>query len=281
MAHRVGSLCEDLFPPPKEFSKNAHVGSMAQYQSMYDESMRNPASFWRPIAESLEIRNLPPDDAFFSWNFNVEKGPIFTKWMEGAKANICYSALDLNLKRGLGNRVAFFWEGNDPSDQSSITYGELHRQVCTFANVLKKHGVKKGDRVAIYMPMIPGLVVAMLACARIGAPHSIVVSNVNLSQHKRESCTIVHGSTGHCFLTVRRLLFGLVARQDLGLRLFAAHHGGWGVQGPEMRSVEGYLRPRSVCKVYKLQSIEIFVRGTMRNSIFGQTMSEKTDGSNT
>uniref|UniRef100_A0A8C1UUN7 Acetyl-coenzyme A synthetase, cytoplasmic n=1 Tax=Cyprinus carpio TaxID=7962 RepID=A0A8C1UUN7_CYPCA len=112
---------------------------------------------------------------FLDYNFDVTKGEIFVKCMEGATTNICYNVLDRNVyERKLGDKVAFYWEGNEPGDEKTVTYRELLQQVCKFANVLKSQGVKKGDRVSIYMPMVVELVVAMLACARIGAVHSIV-----------------------------------------------------------------------------------------------------------
>ena len=108
------------------------------------------------------------------YNFDTRKGPIKIEWMVGAKTNICYNALDRNVEAGHGDKIAFHWVGNDPQDNGSVTYSQLLAEVCKFANVLESRGVKKGDRVCIYMPMITELVVAMLACARIGAIHSIV-----------------------------------------------------------------------------------------------------------
>ena len=101
------------------------------------------------------------------------KGKVSIKWFKGGKTNITYNCLDRHLETR-GDQVAIIWEGNEPGDDRKLTYKELHEEVCKFANVLKANGVKKGDRVAIYMPMIPELAIAMLACARIGAIHSIV-----------------------------------------------------------------------------------------------------------
>uniref|UniRef100_A0A8C0E8I7 Acetyl-coenzyme A synthetase n=1 Tax=Bubo bubo TaxID=30461 RepID=A0A8C0E8I7_BUBBB len=112
---------------------------------------------------------------FLKYNFDVTKGKIFIEWMKGATTNICYNLLDRNVnEKKLGDKIAFYWEGNEPGDSAKITYSELLHKVCQFANVLRSQGVKKGDRISIYMPMILELVVAMLACARIGALHSIV-----------------------------------------------------------------------------------------------------------
>ena len=108
-----------------------------------------------------------------SYNYNMDNGPVFIKWFEGAKTNITYNCIDRHLA-DRGDQIAIIWEGNEPGEDAKLTYSELHEQVCKFANVLKSRGVKKGDCVSIYMPMIPELAIAMLACARIGAIHSIV-----------------------------------------------------------------------------------------------------------
>ncbi|XP_028406316.1 acetyl-coenzyme A synthetase, cytoplasmic-like [Dendronephthya gigantea] len=162
-----------IVQPDSRIAVEAHVKSMEQYQQMYKRSVEDPEGFWGEIAQQFHWHKLPT--TFLSFNFNVENGPIFIKWMEGAQTNICYNVLDRIVKEKNGeNTVAFYWEGNYPGDCSEITYGQLLVEVCKFANVLKAKGVKKGDRVAIYLPMIIELVVAMLACARIGAVHSIV-----------------------------------------------------------------------------------------------------------
>ncbi|XP_064617241.1 acetyl-coenzyme A synthetase, cytoplasmic-like [Liolophura sinensis] len=149
---------------------------MEQYRKMYKQSVEDPSSFWGEIAKQFYWKTPPASDGrkFFDFNFDHTKGPIFVKWMEGATTNICYNALDRHIENGLGDKIAFYWEGNDPEDVGKITYSQLREEVCKFANVLKGLGLKKGDRVAIYMPMIIELTVAMLACARIGIIHSIV-----------------------------------------------------------------------------------------------------------
>lgn len=141
---------------------------------MYQKSIDNPEEFWGEIAKQFYFETPANVDKFFTYNFDICKGPIFTKWLEGATTNVCYNLLDRNIKAGHGEKVAFYWEGNHPDDYSRLTYRKLLEEVSRFANVLKNHGVVKGDRVAIYMPMILELAVAMLACARIGAVHSIV-----------------------------------------------------------------------------------------------------------
>ena len=142
----------------------------------YAKSIQDPDGFWKDIADNFYFETPPPKSSkLLDYNFNVKNGPISIKFMEGAKTNICYNLLDYNImKHGRKDTVAYYWEGNDPKDSSSITYGGLLKQVCKFSNVLKSLGVQKGDRVGVYMPMVPEVAVVMLACARIGAMHSVV-----------------------------------------------------------------------------------------------------------
>ncbi len=158
-----------VFPPPAGFSAKAHIKSMEQYRAMYDRSVKDPEGFWGEIAERD-----------FHWQKKWTKvreydftGDISVKWFIGGKTNITYNCLDRHLATR-GDQTAIIWEGNEPGEDAKLTYRQLHEQVCKFANVLKSRGVKKGDRVSIYMPMVKELAVAMLACARIGAIHSIV-----------------------------------------------------------------------------------------------------------
>ncbi|MCY3764963.1 MAG: acetate--CoA ligase [Gemmatimonadetes bacterium] len=157
--------------PPRDFSTQAHVGSFDEYQRRYRESIRDVEAFWADVAEDFHwFRKW---DNIRAYNYNVDEGPVSIRWFEGAKTSIVYNCLDRHLETR-GDQLAIIWEGNEPGEDGRLTYRELHRQVCKFANVLKSRGVKKGDRVSIYMPMIPELAIAMLACARIGAVHSIV-----------------------------------------------------------------------------------------------------------
>ncbi|XP_072169814.1 acetyl-coenzyme A synthetase, cytoplasmic-like [Diadema setosum] len=174
MASESGDQKTELYNPNGDLQKNAHVKSLPQYKELYEQSIQDPEAFWSEIAKQFYFKTPPTPGKFLQYNFNVNDGKVFVKWLEGATTNVCYNVLDRHVKNGLGDRIAFFWEGNDPDDSSKVTYKQLLKEVCKFANVLKNHGVKKGDRVAIYMPMIVELVVAMLACARIGAMHSIV-----------------------------------------------------------------------------------------------------------
>ncbi|MGY8826069.1 MAG: AMP-binding protein, partial [Candidatus Latescibacterota bacterium] len=164
-------MSEEVYQPNASLQERALINSMEAYQKEYDRSIADPAAFWEEKAE--EFHWFKKWDNACSYNYNMDEGPISIKWFEGGKTNITYNCLDRHLE-SKGDQTAIIWEGNSPDEDEKLTYKELHAQVCKFANVLKSRGVKKGDRVSIYMPMIPELAVAMLACARIGAMHSIV-----------------------------------------------------------------------------------------------------------
>ncbi|OCT76646.1 acyl-CoA synthetase short-chain family member 2, gene 2 L homeolog isoform X1 [Xenopus laevis] len=170
-----GTGAEDAtYPPPALLQRQAHVKDFSTYTDMYNRSVHNPQEFWLEAASEFSWKTSPSGKVL-DYNFDITKGKIFVEFMKGAKTNVCYNVLDRNvMEKNLGDKTAFFWEGNSPDNSSVISYWDLLKQVCKFANVLIKLGVKKGDRVAIYLPMIPELVYAMLACARIGAVHSIV-----------------------------------------------------------------------------------------------------------
>jgi len=160
------------FPPPPELAKNAHIKSMEQYQQMYDESINDPDKFWLREAETLDWYKKPTRSREYTWD--VDKGIIDIKWFEDGELNVAYNCLDRHLNTWRKNKAAIIWQGEPEEDTRILTYQDLHREVCKFANVLKSKGIKKGDRVSIYLPMIPELPIAMLACARIGAVHSVV-----------------------------------------------------------------------------------------------------------
>jgi acetyl-CoA synthetase len=157
--------------PPKAFAEKAWLKSIDEYKKMYDRSIKEPEKFWGEVAEGFYWKKKW--DKVLSYNYDVRKGPISIKWFEGGKTNITYNCLDRHLATR-GDQRAIIWEGNEPTEQRSFTYKQVHDVVCRFSNALKGLGVKKGDRVSIYMPMIPELAFAMMACARIGAIHSIV-----------------------------------------------------------------------------------------------------------
>ena len=150
-----------------EVAKDAFINA-DQYQQMYRRSIEDPEGFWSDLADEFVDWFKKWDKV---WEYDYEKADI--KWFEGAKLNVSYNCLDRHLDTR-GDQVAIIWEGDNPAEDKKITYRELHEEVCKFANALKARGVKKGDRVSIYMPMITEVVVAMLACTRIGAVHSVV-----------------------------------------------------------------------------------------------------------
>ena len=156
------------FPVPDSFRAKAHISSMEQYDEMYKRSIEDPDGFWSEQAETLDWSK--------KWDkvhsFDPEK--IDIKWFEGGKLNVSYNCLDRHVKAGNGDKTAILWVGDDPNEDRHISYNEMLSEVSKFANVLKSLGAKKGDRICIYMPMIPELAIAMLACTRIGAIHSIV-----------------------------------------------------------------------------------------------------------
>ncbi|MCA9123256.1 MAG: acetate--CoA ligase [Planctomycetaceae bacterium] len=160
-------MSEDrLFPPSDEFSSKCAIGSMAAYQQLYDEAKADPEAFWDKLAKA-ELHWFKPYDKVLEWTVPN------AKWFVGGKTNVSYNCLDAHLATARRNKAAIIWEG-EPGDTRTLTYQQLHQEVCKFANALKKLGVKQGDVVSIYMPMTPELVVAMQACARIGAVHSVI-----------------------------------------------------------------------------------------------------------
>jgi len=153
-------------PPKKQFLETAHVRG-AEYDKLYRQSLDKPEEFWTAIANQLTW--FKKWDEFHFWDPKT----VTCRWFKGGLTNVSYNCLDRHLK-DRKDKVAILWQGEPEDDVRKITYGELHRDVCRFANVLKKHGIKRGDRVCLYLPMIPELAVAMLACTRIGAVHNIV-----------------------------------------------------------------------------------------------------------
>jgi acetyl-CoA synthetase len=154
-----------LFPPPAEFAARAGINSLAAYEKMWAESAGDIEKFWASFAR--ELHWFRPFDKVLEWN------EPDAKWFTGGQTNVSFNCLDAHLGTWRANKAALLWEG-EPGDSRTLTYRQLHREVCKFANVLKQLGVKKGDVVSIYMPMVPELAIAMLACARIGAVHSVI-----------------------------------------------------------------------------------------------------------
>jgi acetyl-CoA synthetase len=161
-----------VFPPSKDFSAGAHIKSLAQYRKLYNESIKSPEKFWGKQAKD-ELVWFKPWSKVLQWKIP------FAKWFVGGKLNVSYNCLDRHLDTPTANKAAIIWEGEPaapgkPGEERTFTYRQLHREVCLFANVLKRTGLKKGDRVIIYLPMVPEAAIAMLACTRIGVVHSVV-----------------------------------------------------------------------------------------------------------
>jgi acetyl-CoA synthetase len=166
----IASMLEDkrVFEPPDGIKLRAYIKSLEEYKKLYERSMRDPEGFWGELAEQLDW--YKKWDKVLEWDFNKPE----IQWFVGGKLNASYNCLDRHLNSWRSNKVALIWQGEPLEENRIFTYQQLHYHVCKFANVLKKFGVKKGDRVSIYLPMIPELPIAMLACARIGAIHNVV-----------------------------------------------------------------------------------------------------------
>ncbi|KAF6163781.1 hypothetical protein GIB67_012140 [Kingdonia uniflora] len=193
LGEALASEEDDLIFSNKDFSNQAHVSSPQKYLEMYKRSIVDPAGFWSDIASQFYWKQRWDEHCVYSENLDVRNGDIKIQWFKGGVTNICYNALDMNIQAGLGDKTAFFWEGNDLGKGATLTFNQLLSKVCQFtlfahaqlANYLKDIGVKKGDAVIIYLPMLMELPIAMLACARIGAVHSVVFagfSSESLSQ---------------------------------------------------------------------------------------------------
>jgi len=167
-----GEKVSKKYPPPAGFSAQAHVKSTADYEAMYNRSIEDPEGFWAEVAGDFHFSK--------KWDRVLEWKLPFAKWFVGAQTNVSYNCLEHQINRGRGDHTAILWEGElvdakgQPTEVRKFTYKQLLVEVCKFANALKKQGVKKGDRVTLYLPMIPELPIAMLACARIGAAHSVI-----------------------------------------------------------------------------------------------------------
>ncbi len=161
-----------VFPPPKDFARRAHFKSLAQYRKLYRESVQEPEKFWSRQAKAELVW-------FKRWTKVLKWEEPYAKWFIGGQLNVSTNCLDRHLDTPRANKAALIWEGEPaapgkPGEERTLTYKQLHHEVCRFANVLKRNGIKKGDRVLIYLPMVPEAAIAMLACARIGAVHSVV-----------------------------------------------------------------------------------------------------------
>jgi acetyl-CoA synthetase len=163
---------KEIYPVPEGFRQKAYIKSRAEYEKMWKESLADSDAFWGKKAEEY-ITWFKKWDKVNGCSYGKSPEELKVSWFQGGKVNVSYNCLDRHLEKR-GNQVAIIWEGNDPNESRKLTYKEMHTEVCKFANVLKKHGVKKGDRVTLFLPMIPELAIGILACTRIGAIHSVV-----------------------------------------------------------------------------------------------------------
>src|SRR3989304_4195510 len=182
-----------LFKPPKKFSQTAHITSLAHYRKLAKQAEKNPEKFWASIAKELHWDR--------PWKKTLVWKPPFAQWFVGGKLNVSTNCLDRHLTTWRRNKAALIWEG-EPGESRILTYQQLHHEVCKFANVLKKLGVGRGDRVCIYLPMITEAVIAMLAGNQKGAAHSVVVGGFSADALKDRI-------------------------QDAGARLLVTADGGW------------------------------------------------------
>ncbi|WP_342265401.1 acetate--CoA ligase [Cardinium endosymbiont of Philonthus spinipes] len=162
-----------VYSPSHAIQNRAYVASLDEYLKIYSGAIEDPVQFWEKISKQFFWKRQPTGP-FLNYNFDLQKGPIFIKWMEGGLTNICYNLVDRHVQDGYGDKIAYYWEGNEPNEQKQITYQALLKDICKCANVLKSLGIQKGDRVAIYMPTTIEAIVVMLSCARIGAIHMVV-----------------------------------------------------------------------------------------------------------
>ena len=159
MSTNITSVLKETrqFPPSADFAAAAHIKSLGEYEKLFNQAKDDPEGFWAEQAESLHW--------FKKWDTVLNWKEPHAQWFIGGKLNASYNCLDRHLTNGRKNKAAIIWEG-EPGDSRVLTYQDLHREVCKFANVLKGQGIKPGDRITIYMPMVPEAVIAMLACAR-------------------------------------------------------------------------------------------------------------------
>lgn len=229
---------DHIYPVPSELADSAYVNEQ-RYEEMYAHSIEDSDGFWAEQAEEF-IDWFKPWDTVQEWDFH--KGDI--NWFGGAKVNVAYNCLDRHLEKR-ANQTAIIWEGDDPSESREITYAELHDEVCRFSNALKGIGIKKGDRVCIYMPMIPEAAVAMLSCARIGAVHSIVFGGFSPDALKDRiqdaSCSLVitadQGLRGGRKLPLKANADIACAKSDCVKRMVVVKRGGDDIEWKDGRDL--------------------------------------------
>jgi acetyl-CoA synthetase len=185
---------KEIYPVPESFREKAHIKSYADYKRMWKDSIEDPDAFWGKIAQDY-ITWYKKWDSVADYNYGKSPEALSIKWFTNAKLNVSYNCIDRHLDTK-ADQTAIIWEGNEPGEEKMYTYRQLHEEVCKFANVLKKNGIKKGDVVTFYLPMIPELAIGILACTRIGAIHAVVFGGFSADALKdriqdSESCLVV------------------------------------------------------------------------------------------
>jgi acetyl-CoA synthetase len=179
MSSNIESMMKEIrsFAPSADFSQRARVGTLAEYEKLYRESVEAPDAFWGRMANE-NLHWFQPWTRVQEQNFEHigESTAPYTRWFQGGRLNVSYNCLDRHLAGPRRNKAAFIWQGEKEEEKRTLTYQQVHSEVCRLANVLKKHGVRKGHTITIFMPMVPELPIALLACARVGAVHSVVFS---------------------------------------------------------------------------------------------------------
>ena len=190
-------MSDSVYQPKSDIAARAHIGAMECYQALYDKSVESPDQFWNEQAERITF--FHPYTGVLEEDFET----LALSWFPGGKLNACYNCVDRHVEEH-GDRTAIIWAGDEPGHYQHISYTELRDQVCRLANVLTHSGVRKGDRVCFYMPMIPALAYGMLACARIGAIHSVVFAGFSAESLRDR----IIDADCHCVLTANEGLRG-------------------------------------------------------------------------
>lgn len=190
MDHSLAHLMHEKrrFPAPEDFSKHAHCHNAELYEELYHKSLDHAEEFWLSEASKLDWIQAPT--VACRWRWNTRQREISHTWFEDGVINVCYNCVDRHVMQGRGDQVAILWQGEDDESSSSMTYRDLYGAVCRCANAMVAHGIVKGDRVCLYMPMLPELIIAMLACARLGAIHTVVFGGFSSDSlaHRMQDC---------------------------------------------------------------------------------------------